>query len=440
MYSLALNLWAKSPFSRQTSVTEDLKSMVDRHNLQECKLLSISQEVLSMILDHCDISDLKAMACTCKTLNEQTILLRKYRKIDISAHNDDMIEFIMHGGNIQYIPSDHYPPAFDLAALATKQQTFLSAILERPYKVKLVHDFTWTLRSYYNPSIENHRAEEKDVIYPDTKLWAAFQKFTAVTKVDLACYQESWDWTYLRQPPPILFPAATDIRLSGLMYRQIVEAVLNPVNLPNLESISIDNLQDPGFTKDEYPFQETSNWRSVATIDNRKNGMMRDILPIIQDQCTSLRSFYYRKPGAYCRGASGISNGTGDRQCYREFANFVEATRMTLVNITFEHGVSEFVTQRLREGTENDMDTCVSHSRNQAAKPMDHDFIDLVLPTLMRCKWPQLQQLNIVGVGRWNGTAAMSKGQKLGLRTHLGRSVRVVVQEIADRPCEEFRL
>lgn len=104
----------------------------------------------------------------------------------------------------------------------------------------------------------------EDAIYPDTHMWEAFQYLNNVTKLDFACYQKSWNWEYIRQPPGTLFPSVTNLRLSGVMYRQIVESIFSSIDLSRLQCLSIDNLQDPGRSRDEYPFHVTRRaWQNT---------------------------------------------------------------------------------------------------------------------------------------------------------------------------------
>jgi len=86
---------------------------------------------------------------------------------------------------------------------------------------------TWTIHSRYLPINE-------DFGWADTQIWEAFERFKYVTKLDLACYQESWDWDYLRKPPKQIFSNAKDVRLSGIIYRQIVSIIIGSIDLLNL--------------------------------------------------------------------------------------------------------------------------------------------------------------------------------------------------------------
>ena len=266
------------------------------------KLLTLPPEILSNFLHVCDRPSLKNLSLTCRILHETVTPSVKYRSIDISAHYIGPLKYTNRHGKVRPWWSDHYPPKFDVENLARKQHVFLKEVLDRPYRGTLIHDFTWTIRSYCDPDGYWPGKMTKDAIYPDTRMWEAFRSMANVTKLDLACFQETWDWAYLRQPPSVLFPAVTDLRLSGVMYRQIVEAIFNSVNLSNLEHLSLDNLQDPGRSGDEYPYKRfkngAANWSSPNspqdTDETKLAGTMRGILPLIHNRCSTLRSFSYR--------------------------------------------------------------------------------------------------------------------------------------------------
>ena len=406
------------------------------------RLLALPPEIISNLLHVCDQPSLHTLSLTCRILHETIALYLKYRSIDISAHRIGRFEYTHWNGTITHYWSDQYPPRFDVEDLARKQHQFLNEVLDRPYHGTLIHDFTWTIRSYCDPDGYWPGRMTKDAVYPDTQMWKAFQSMTNVTKLDLACYQETWDWEYLRQPPGVLFPAVTDLRLSGIMYRQIVEAIINSINLSNLEHLSLDNLQDPGRSGNEYPYKRSqngaANWNSTQTPqdtnDTKLPGTMRGILPLIQDRCSSLRSFFYRKPGwwAQLRGRSAIQ----DEECYEEVASFLGSVAGTLEAFTFEQGIPESIGRILSSDMVSVLQSCPSPM--QKVKPMDERFVTHILPVLRNTTWRSLRQLNIIGLGKWRGAPAMDGLTKARLKKHLGREVAVRYEDMPERPCVEF--
>ena len=127
------------------------------------------------------------------------------------------------------------------------------------------------------------------------------------------------------------------------MYRQIVETIFNSIELSCLEHLLLDDLQDPGRTGDKYPYtrSETSVSNLNTTRDTEEiklSGTTPGILHSLQDQCTSLRSFFYRKPGWWMDFED--QSASLDEQCYIELGSFLSSIGPTVENFTFEQGVS----------------------------------------------------------------------------------------------------
>lgn len=409
-----------------------------------CFLINLAPETLSLILGFCSLPSLHALSFTCKTLRAEVFLPLKYRSVDLSVHNRGRFPTTDHNGNIQYYWSDQFPPKFDLADLSRRQHAFLSTVLTNPYTGKLIHEFTWTLRSYCDPDGYLPGKQTLDAVWPDTHMWDAFKTFTNVTKLDLACYQKTWDWAYLRDPPSPLFPAATHIRLSGVMYPEIVNAILHPKSLSTLEHLSLDNLQDPGpchgtwpkdcsTTQDNFNFFTRPFDPSVKV--QRLPGTMRYILPRIEHQCPALKSFHYRKPG-WVNNRWG-RNPAADVQCYAELASFISCVSPTLQSFHFEQGVFERLISHVKAGTLEQTFGCMPPPP-QDMKPMDERFVKIVLPALMRTEWPRLRELKILGLGEWKGRQAMNRMKKWRLKKHMGQGVEIVVEDVTDKPCEMF--
>lgn len=415
----------------------------DANTATTTNLLALPPENIALLLNFCDRQSLENLALTCRGLHGNIALALKYREIDISAHNRGRFPYTHWNGRVTYYWSDQYPPRFDVEDLARKQHQFLNEVLDRPYVGKLVHDFTWTIRSYCDPDGYWPGRMTQDAVYPDTHMWKAFQNLSNVTKLDLSCYQETWDWKYLRQPPKSLFPAVTELRLSGIMYGQIVETIFDSIEAARLEHLLLDNLQDPGRSGNKYPYQRSvngaANWNTAQTSQDTEEvklpGTMRGILPILQGQCTSLRSFRYRKPGRW--GNERGRSAWQDEQCYAELGSFIVSVSPTIEIFEFEQGVPESVMEALLASRNPNQRRCVGQITPDVM-PMDARFVEYVLPQLSDSNWPKLRELKIIGVGRACGKPAIDAPMKARLKKHLGKDVLIQYQEVADRPCEEF--
>ncbi len=418
--------------------------LASKDSAGSCLLITLAPETLSSILNFCSIPSLKALSCTCKTLQAEVFLPLKYRSVDLSIHNLGRIPTRDHNGITCYYWAESNPPREYLKDLSRKQHDVLTTFLTNPYVGKLIHDFTWTLRSYCDPDGAIPGKNAPSVVSPDTHIWDAFKTFTNVTKLDLACYREKWGWAYLRNPPSPLFPAATHIRLSGVMYPEIVSAILHPASLSRLVHLSFDNLQDPGPYDGKLPTdnsisQDNNNYFTKpfdpSVKVQRLPGTMRYILPSIEHQCTALTSFHFRKPGWLHNRSSRCP--AADVQCYAEVASFISCVSSTLQVFHFEHGVCERAIPHVKAGTVECTFGCIPPPA-QNMLPMDERFVRIVLPALMRTEWPRLRELRIVGLGEWNGKPAMTRIRKWRLKKHMGEGVKIVVEGVTDIPCEKF--
>ena len=313
-----------------------------------CFLITLPSEILPLILEFCSLLSLRGRSSTCKALRAEVSLIPEDRSVDLSTHNRGRISSSDRNGNIQYYWSEGFPPVFDLEDLSRKQHAFLSTVLPRSYIGKLIHDFTWTIRSYCDPDRSMPGNRELDAVWPDMQIWNAFKTFTNVINLDLACYQTTWDWAYHRNPTSPLLLAATHIRLSGVMYSEIVMAILHPANLSKLRHLSLDNLQDPSPCSGKWPkgystIQDNFNYYNRPFDPSVKvqslPGTMRYILPRIENELPALVSFHYRRPG-WVHKRSG-RNLAADVRCYAELASFITYVSPTLQSFHFEQSAAK---------------------------------------------------------------------------------------------------
>ena len=403
-----------------------------------CRILDLPAEIILLIIPACSIASLQNLALTCRAVYERLATPLKYAVIDVSAHNLGRFLFTHPDGAISSYCSDRYPPKFDVDDLARRQHRFIATLLENQILGTYIRKFTWTIRSncHYIGSVPNHLSPK--AVYPDTRLWSAFQILTNVTDLDLGCYHENWSWEYLQNPPATLFPSVTKLRLSGLMYPQIAENILRSVSLSSLTRLSLDNLQNPGHRHGIYPYKKyASDPRRglIESADLSFPGTMRGILPLIEGECTSLLSFTYRKPGGVI--PSGGWSAASDRKACTELASFLSSVRLTLQEFHFEQGVPEAWIIPLREMNGSYPPGCpplVTSTRGIHLR-----FVRYVWPVLVSQDWPRLKMLSLRGVGAWKGVKTISTTKKRTLSDHLGDGVRIIYEDVAERACEEFQ-
>jgi hypothetical protein len=391
-------------------------------------IIGLPEELCEIWLAFCNTPELLAISRTCKRLYVKAVPFI-YRKVDISAHNRGRLQFTHTDGSHFYHWSDSYPPKFELQPLAKAQQSFLNVILKYPQRGKHVHDFTWTMRSNWDPNGWMPHTMTFEAVPPDTRIWEAFQHLTNVKRLDLASLHESWDEVYLREPPTRLFASATNIRLSGVMYPHVVNSILSSIDVSKLGHLALDNLQDPGRTGHQFPYKMRGLTRAERDLNLLTEsdeitfpGSMRGVMPALHGRCTALRSLYFRKPGQIKPNRD--ESRAADELCYEEFAAFLVSVKPTLQSLTFEQGLP----QRLGWHA--------GAMPVQRQRPMDERFIRLVLPALMGGDWPRLQEVRIIGVGRWKDIPAMTEEMKHDLQNALGQNVTLIMKEKPERPCQ----
>lgn len=396
--------------------------------------LDLPPEILSMILESCPIETHVALRVTCRQFRSHITIPDEYRKVDISVHTpwSEISKSTFTG--------KEWPKYFDLPRLAAKQQAFLHDVSVTPTIGRLVHDLTWTIRKRH--------FEEKGGEDLDEHLWQVFGTMTNVRTLDLCCLQNMWDWDYLRKPPNILFPLVTRLRLSGIMYRQIVETIVRSINLERLEELSFDNLQDPGHYKHIYPYSRIN--RPDKTFETPRNqlydrdsddvalsGPMRRILPYMKDQCKNLKSFHFRRPGRMYKDM--MLNPFQDEECYIEVAEFVKSVSSTLLTMHFEQGVNSFAIPDFQSGRAEYSHPVGVHAPGvMFARPMDKHVRDHLIPSFLQAEWSQLQSLRIIGMTIWMGRPGVGSAQGKQLERHLGKNVELRIEGVPDRPCSEL--
>lgn len=390
--------------------------------------IGFPDELYDILLLFCNTPELLAISRTCKALHAKAIPLI-YRKVDISAHNRGRLQFTHNDGSHFYHWSDSFPPKFELKPLAMSQQAFLSTILKYPQLEKHVREFTWTVRSNWDPNGYLPHTMVFKAVYPDTRMWEAFQRLNNVEKLDLAFLHESFDEAYLREPPNGLFASVTDLRLSGVMYRQVVNAILDFADLSKLGRLAVDNLLDPGHIGPVHPYKAPGLTRFERDLNRLTEsdeltfpGTMRGILSSLHGRLTGLHSFYFRKPGLTQNDTCW--SRAADEKCYEELAAFIVSVKPTLQSLTFEQGHLQ------RSG---------GHGRPfpvQRQRPMDEYLIRHVLPALIGGNWLKLREVRILGVGSWKDVPAITEEMKQDLQNALGKNVRLVIRDVAERPCE----
>ena len=248
------------------------------------------------------------------------------------------------------------------------------------------------------------------------RIWEAFQRLTNVRFLDLA-------WLSSDHGDPLadawshgLFPAATSIRLSGVMSYSFAASILynNPAKL---EHLTLDNLQQVGKGCDHFLYrranqrldyrQYLSNWNRRYLQYGASNhfdlfnsaGPMQNLLGPIAGLCPNLRTLTIRKVGEAYHGEFTRELVAKDCDFYLELAYFIHSVKGTLRHIVFEQG---------ERGTLHPLPMPGPNFRwwrtpffgfqlLRNPRPMDARFGSLLLET-MQGDWGLLQSMKLGGV------------------------------------------
>lgn len=112
------------------------------------------------------------------------------------------------------------------------------------------------------------------------RIWDAFQRLTSVRTLDLAWLSRDHGDPLADGYPNGLFPAATSIRLSGVMHYSFAASILynNPTKL---ECLTLDNLQQVGKGCDHFLYRRANQRQDYQQMPRRWNKRIRQYGPLI---------------------------------------------------------------------------------------------------------------------------------------------------------------
>ena len=239
------------------------------------------------------------------------------------------------------------------------------------------------------------------------KIWDIFQTLTQVRALDLAYLSSDQSHPLASQFPDALFPAATTIRLSGVMHYSLAASII-AVDPSKLVHLTIDNLQQEGSQNDDslfrqvaqrqaYHQQTLSSWNTLHQIYHNITpstwlaGPMQNLLGSIAGCCPKLKSLTIRKVGQRHWRDFKITNSSIDQDLYSELATFIESVKGTLEHLTFEQGEEH---KFCRIGP--------------LYRIMDQRFASMLAPTLYGGQWRYLKTMTLGGVRDSDGDVASS--------------------------------
>ena len=248
------------------------------------------------------------------------------------------------------------------------------------------------------------------------RIWEAFQRLTNVRILDLAWLSSDHGDPLADAWPHGLFPAASSIRLSGVMNYSFAASILynNPAKLVHL---TLDNLQQVGKGCDHFLYRRTNqryDYRQHLSYWNRRSryygasnhfdlfssaGPMQNLLGPIAGLCPNLRTLTIRKVGEAYHGEFTRELVAKDCDLYLELAIFISSVKGTLRHIVFEQGERGAHAPRVRgPNFRVQRDPALGSHLLRNPRPMDTRFRVLLLGTMQR-DWMLLQSMELGGVG-----------------------------------------
>lgn len=458
-------------------------------------------ELLLMVIAHCDTQDLAALSRVAKPY---TNICRPiiFRKVDLSIHNRGNVPCTFPNGD-GCPPSTWLEPSDSLQCnkippnMQKRQAAFLSALIKNPSLARHIETFSWTLLLLnsnrrtilgIDPFAIN-KSVALDPKSPFNEIWNVFASLTSVRTLDLAWLSRHLAMPLIHRIPSTLFPAATSVRLVGVMPYALAASVLltNPQKLQHLD---LDNLQQSGIipsdridewskdaesddddsdtsennTKINYfeelldeiakkkvprrvrqvqprstrpirnpipPHRQTRQpWNNLTPFGNENAyfnaiGPMQNLLGALAGKCTSLKSLRLRKAGARDQFDFPPGCTSKENDIYAEWAVFLASVRGTLESFTFEQG------ERLLPRAD---------WVQPPVRPMDQLFGDCIFPMLDGAgvgRWPRMKKVVVRGVQQWEEDDGQGTGETVlvdgreELKGAFGEGVEVVMKRRA---------
>jgi hypothetical protein len=323
-----------------------------------------------------------------------------YRHVDISVHNvSGLFPSNHHDCIVDAANPDCYLSPDVFSQLESRQEAFIDAVIRMPSRGSMVLSLTWTYQCYAERCMETDERQQRT--------WTAFKLLNRVQKLDMC----SLDRERFHVVPPLLFPAATSIRIGGCMSYAFFRAMISSPEI--VVSLDLDNAQGLGQVQDgldeewEVPLssspdnillhQETEDDREIPVL--RHPGAMRGHLNPLIGHFLNLKHLCIRTVGQDDSTDQSWSDSR-EKERYTEISNFLRSVRSTLTTLVFEQGNQPEV---------HLVRSCRGDPRRlavQKGRPMDTYFLSYVLHTLIQGPWPELKMLSIRGVGaqprEWN--------------------------------------
>lgn len=307
-----------------------------------------------------------------------------YRDVNLSTHNLGIIQEpgeLLQVDSLLFEGEENGLPQ-DADAVPRAQKRFLETMLQHKEYARYVRTLTWSLLMF------NFRRESDLIRCLQSQTWRVFETLTRVRRLDLVCCNPLMPHSYDPKTQACLFPAATSIRIQGLMTDALAKAIIsNGPHPERIEQLCIDNVQYWGqLTQKPLPTHGlTRAHKRLQDLAVYPPGPIRGLFTPLPHY-PHLKTLYLRKVASkYETDMKWVPEA--DVAVYREWAKFITSVKGQLEGFSFEQ--SSLPGDKGIRG----------FGPNQQMRPIDRRFQEHMLPVFLERGWKRLKRLEIRGSG-----------------------------------------
>ncbi|CAD6577677.1 MAG: hypothetical protein ASARMPREDX12_008452 [Alectoria sarmentosa] len=210
--------------------------------------LSLPEDILFIIAEHCDPQDLLDLCLASKAMKEASVP-HIYRHVDLSTHNRGLVICYGYEQPTDFAPYARFGPQEELSDsvkctsipvnMVRRQETFIKTLMNRKEYRKYVRVLIWT----FLPPTGHWRSFSTDVAKP--AFWDLMRCLENIRRFDLADLSKNWSTVSPRASllRGQYFPHASSIRLLGVMEPVIAASILSTIDPTKLVRLTLDNVQ-----------------------------------------------------------------------------------------------------------------------------------------------------------------------------------------------------
>ncbi|GIZ44064.1 hypothetical protein CKM354_000727300 [Cercospora kikuchii] len=205
--------------------------------IEPSRIQGIPLDVLLLLFEQLteDTRTLCAIGLACRDFRRLSLPFL-LRDVDISSHNNRRVP--EHDNIMVREAYADYDGDYRPENLVPRQHAFLHLLKDRPELAPYVRRFTWTLvwgeiEELVAKTSGNKDAgalSQKIMRSTEAETWSIFSRMMNVRDLDLASLHHVAVASIVRDNPPKLFPAVTELRLVGWMHRGLASAIITTLD------------------------------------------------------------------------------------------------------------------------------------------------------------------------------------------------------------------